>query len=147
MREPSTPRRIRIRPPLVLDVEDIEWRFVRAAGPGGQNVNKVASAAQLRYDARARLPADVFSRLRRIAGARLSADGILTLTARSQRTQSDNRREALERLEQLLRRAAVPPKPRTATRPTTASRAARLETKRRRGQAKVRRRRVLAADD
>jgi ribosome-associated protein len=145
---PASPRsrRIRIRPAVVLDEAHIEWRFVRAAGPGGQNVNKVSSAAQLRYDARTHLPDDVFARLRRIAGGRLSADGVLTLTARSQRTQPGNRREAMDRLENLLRRAAVPPTPRTATRPTSASRAKRLETKRRRGQSKARRHRVTDMD-
>jgi ribosome-associated protein len=131
----------------VLDEDHVEWRFVRGTGPGGQNVNKVATAAQLRYDARAHLPHDVFSRLRRIAGSRLTAEGILILTARSQRTQSGNRREALDRLEDLLRRAAIPPTPRTATGPTSASRARRLEAKRKRGQSKARRRRVTDADE
>jgi len=140
-------RRIRIRPALVLDEAHVEWRFVRAAGPGGQNVNKVASAAQLRYDARTHLPADVFARLRRIAGGRLSAEGVLVLTARSERTQSRNRREALDRLEGLLRRAAEPPTPRTATRPTHASQQQRLDTKRKRGQAKSRRRRPTSLEE
>ncbi len=140
-------RRIRIRPALVLDEAHVEWRFVRSSGPGGQNVNKVATAAQLHYDARAHLPADVFARLRRIAGGRLSADGILSLTARSERTQARNRREALDRLEGLLRRAAEPPTPRSSTRPTLASQAQRLEAKRKRGQAKARRRRPVPLDD
>jgi ribosome-associated protein len=143
----SRPRRIRIRPAIILDEAHVEWHFVRAAGPGGQNVNKVASAAQLRYDARAHLPLDVFLRLRRIAGGRLSAEGVLTLTARSQRTQAGNRREALSRLEDLLRRAAVPPTPRTPTKPTTASRESHLEAKHKRGQSKARRRRVADVDE
>ncbi len=147
MSTPPRGRRIRIRPALVFDEAHVEWRFVRASGPGGQNVNKVATAAQLHYDARSHLPPDVFARLRRIAGGRLSADGVLSLTARSERTQARNRREALERLEGLLRRAAEPPTPRTATRPTLASKAQRLEAKRKRGQAKARRRRQVQLDD
>jgi ribosome-associated protein len=139
--------RIRIRPAVVLDEDHVEWRFVRGTGPGGQNVNKVATTAQLRYDARAHLPHDVFSRLRRLAGSRLNAEGVLILTARSQRTQSGNRREALDRLEDLLRRAAIPPTPRTATKPTSASRARRLEAKRKRARSKARRSRVTDVDE
>jgi len=138
---------VKSTPFLPIDDDKISLAFVRSSGPGGQNVNKVATAAQLRFDARAHLPPDVFSRLRRIAGSRLSDAGILALTARSQRTQAGNRREAMNRLEDLLRRAAVPPTPRTATRPTAASRAERLDAKRKRGQAKVRRRRVIHTDE
>jgi ribosome-associated protein len=131
---------IKVAPSLSIDKDEIQFAFVRSTGPGGQNVNKVATAAQLRYDARTHLPHDVFSRLRRIAGSRLNAKGVLILTARTQRTQSGNRREALDRLEDLLRRAAIPPTPRTPTKPTSASRARRLEAKRKRGQSKARRR-------
>jgi ribosome-associated protein len=138
---------IRVTPSLSIDEDDVQLTFIRGSGPGGQNVNKVATAAQLRYDARTHLPPGVFSRLRRIAAGRLSAKGILTLTARSQRTQVGNRREALERLKDLLRRAAVPPTPRTATRPTAASRARRLEAKRKRGRSKAHRRRVTDANE
>jgi ribosome-associated protein len=140
-------RRIRIRPALVLDEAHLEWHFIRASGPGGQNVNKVATAAQLRYDARAHLPADVFARLRRIAGRRMSQDGVLTLTARAERTQERNRQQALDRLAAILRQAAEPPTPRTPTRPTAASRAQRLEGKRQRGTTKARRRRITDEND
>ncbi len=138
---------VKSTPFLPIDDDKVSFAFVRSSGPGGQNVNKVATAAQLRYDARAHLPPDVFSRLRRIAGSRLSTEGILTLTARSQRTQLGNRREALERLEDLLRRAAIPPRPRTATRPTAASHARRLVAKRKRGKSKAHRRRVTDGDE
>jgi ribosome-associated protein len=138
---------IKVTPSLSIRRDEILFSFIRSSGPGGQNVNKVATAAQLRFDARAHLPHDVFLRLRRIAGTRLSAEGVLTLKARSQRTQSGNRREALDRLEDLLRRAAIPPAPRTATKPTLASRARRLEAKRKCGQSKARRRRWTDVDE
>jgi len=140
-------RRIRIRAGFTLSESDLEWRFIRAAGPGGQNVNKVATSAQVRFEARRRLPPDVFARLQRLAGRRLSRDGMLTITARAERSQERNRSEALGRLVELLRAAAEPPTPRTATRPTSASRARRLESKRKRAGTKERRRRVADLDD
>jgi ribosome-associated protein len=140
-------RRIRIRPAVVLEESDLEWRFVRGSGPGGQNVNKVATSAQVRFEARRRLPPDVFARLQRIAGRRLSQDGVLTVTARAARTQERNRAQALDRLVELLRAAAEPPAPRTPTRTPPASRARRLDSKRRRAGTKDRRRKVTHLDD
>jgi ribosome-associated protein len=122
---------VEITPSLSLPDRDLTWSFVRASGPGGQNVNKVATAAQLRFDlsgTEALEPA-VKARLRSLAGRRVSEDGALIIMARNQRTQEGNRREALERLAELVRRALVPPKPRRATRPTRASRERRLERK------------------
>jgi len=140
-------RRIRIRSALVLRESDLEWHFVRGSGPGGQNVNKVATSAQVRFEARRHLPPDVFARLQRLAGRRLNQDGVLSLTARAERSQERNRAQALGRLIELLRAAAEPPTPRTPTRPTAASRSRRLESKRRRSGAKDRRRKVTHLDD
>ena len=111
--------------------KDITWSFVRASGPGGQNVNKVATAAQLRFDlaGTASLDAAVKQRLRSLAGRRVTADGALHIVARNQRTQEGNRREALERLADLVERALTVPKVRKATRPTRAARERRLESK------------------
>lgn len=140
-------RRIRIRSALLLRESDLEWHFVRGSGPGGQNVNKVATSAQVRFEARRHLPPDVFARLQRIAGRRLNQDGVLTITARAERSQERNRAQALGRLIELLRAAAEPPKPRTPTRPTAASRTRRLDSKRKRSGAKDRRRKVTHLDD
>lgn len=109
----------------------LTWTFVRGSGPGGQNVNKVATAAQLRFDLAGTesLEPAVKERLRALAGRRVSEDGALIIVARNQRTQEANRREALERLADLVRRAQVAPKPRKATRPTRGSRERRLEGK------------------
>jgi len=129
---------IRITPAIALDESEIEESFVRASGPGGQNVNKVATAVQLRFDARRSpsLPDPVKVRLERLAGRRLNQDGVIVITAQRFRTQERNRADALERLAQLIRRATVTPKPRRPTRPTLASMEKRLATKQRRGTTK-----------
>ena len=124
---------------IAIDPDEIEWQFVRASGPGGQNVNRVASAVQLRFDV-ARSPSladDVRARLIAAAGRRVNRDGILVIDARRFRTQARNRADALERLLALIRDAAVPPKPRARTRPSAASRRRRLESKKRRGVRKL----------
>jgi len=122
---------VEITPDISLPERDLTWSFVRASGPGGQNVNKVATAAQLRFDlaGTAALDPAVKQRLRSLAGRRVTEDGALIIVARNQRTQEGNRREALERLAELLRRALVVPKVRKATRPTRAARQRRMDTK------------------
>jgi ribosome-associated protein len=124
--------------------QDLQFQFVRGSGPGGQNVNKVATAAQLRFDLAGTqaLAAPVKARLRALAGSRLNADGTLLIVARNHRTQEGNRREALSRLEELIARASVEPKKRHATRPTLGSRQRRLDSKRVRQQLKRMRGRV-----
>jgi ribosome-associated protein len=118
---------------IALDEREIDESFVRASGPGGQNVNKVASAVQLRFDARRSpsLPPDVRARLERLAGARLTRDGVIVITAQRHRAQARNREDALERLLDLIRRAARPPLKRRPTRPTPAARERRIEGKKR----------------
>lgn len=129
---------IRVTPGIELDEKEISFSFIRASGPGGQNVNKVSTAVQLRFDVRhsPSLPYPVRQRLERIAGHRVSGDGVLIITAQRFRSQERNRRDALVRLVALIAEAARPPKLRRATRPTRASRERRLEAKRRRGQIK-----------
>ncbi len=127
-----------VTPELVIAEAELSETFVRAAGPGGQNVNKVATAVQLRFDVRgsASLPAPVRERLLRLAAGRLTSDGVLLIEARRFRTQEHNRRDARERLAELIRRAAQPPKPRRPTRVPRAEQQARLDSKRRQGQRK-----------
>ncbi len=125
---------IRVTDDISIDEKEIEESFVRSSGPGGQNVNKLSTAVQLRFDVRGSpsLPNDVSIRLQRLAGKRLTKDGVLVLIAQSHRTQERNREDALERLLELIREAAVRPIPRRATKPTKASKQKRLEGKKRR---------------
>jgi ribosome-associated protein len=133
-----------VTPTLTIPDEAIDERFVRASGPGGQNVNKVATAVQLRFDpARAGLSDDVRDRLRAHAGSRVTDEGVLVIDARSHRTQSQNRDEARERLADLIRRALVRPKRRHKTKPSRAAQQRRVEVKKRRGETKHARRRYM----
>jgi ribosome-associated protein len=120
---------------IALDEREITEFFIRASGPGGQNVNKVASAVQLRFDARhsRSLPEDVRGRLERLAGSRLTRDGVIVITAQRHRAQARNREDALARLLDLIRRAAHPPSKRRTTKPPAGARERRIESKKRRG--------------
>ena len=126
---------IPVTPHISIDEREIDESFVRASGPGGQNVNKLSTAVQLRFDVRnsPSLPGDVRERLTRLAGSRMTNDGVIVIIAQRHRTQVRNREDALERLVELIRQAAVRPVKRRPTRPTKASRERRIEGKKRRG--------------
>ena len=139
---------ISITPSLSLDESDIEERFVRSSGPGGQNVNKVATAVQLRLNVQASsLPDAIKERLSTLAGSRMTDDGVLVIDAREHRTQSQNREAARERLVALIQRAAHEPRKRRATRPHKAAKEQRLEAKKRRGAVKAGRGRKPSRDE
>ena len=129
---------IRITPSISIAERELEEHFIRAPGPGGQNVNKLASAVELRFDVRRSpsLPDDVRARLEHLAGKRLTRDGVLVIDAHRHRTQARNRQDARARVVDLIRRAAVAPRPRRATKPTAGSRERRLESKKRRATTK-----------
>ena len=133
---------IQVNDNVAIDESEIFFEFLRASGPGGQNVNKVSTAVRLRFNVHAcpSLPQDVRARLVRLAGRRVGRDGVLSIEARRFRTQEANRRDAIERLVHLVRKSAEKPRTRRQTKPSAASRVRRLEAKRRRGRAKETRR-------
>ena len=125
---------IRITDRISIDEAEFDESFVRSSGPGGQNVNKLSTAVQLRFDVRGSpsLPNDVAVRVMRLAGKRLTKDGVIVIVAQRHRTQERNRSDARERLVELIREAPVPPVPRRATKPPRSSKKQRLESKKRR---------------
>jgi ribosome-associated protein len=140
---------IQVTEEIALDENELEFSFIRASGPGGQNVNKVSTAVQMRFDAR-RSPSladEVSTRLQKLAGARLTLEGVIVITANRFRTQERNRADAVERLTTLIAKAAVAPVKRRPTRPPRAAKERRLETKARRSDVKSRRGKPTPGDD
>jgi ribosome-associated protein len=129
---------LQISPHLQIDERELDFDFIRSAGPGGQNVNKVATAVQLHFDIlnSPALASDIKGRLIQLAGNRVNADGVLLIEAKRFRTQEQNREDAIHRFVELVRRALVPPKPRKKTRPTAASKTKRLHEKKIKGEIK-----------
>ena len=140
---------IEITPTLAIDESEVDLSFVQASGPGGQNVNKAATAVQLRFDVAGSpsLPEDVRQRLIHLAGKRITSDGVLVIDARQFRTQERNRQDALERLVELIQQAARQPRKRAKTQPSLRAKRRRLEQKRRRSQVKHLRERVSRTED
>ena len=135
---------IEITGDISIDEQELQWEFIRSSGPGGQNVNKVSTAVQLRFDVKhsPSVPDEVKKRLIRLAGRRMTREGELIIEARQYRYQERNRQDALKRLKELIRKAAQKPKIRHKTKPTLSSRMKRLETKHRKGEKKRLRQRV-----
>lgn len=140
---------IQVTRTITINEDDIKVEFFRSSGPGGQNVNKVATAAQIRFDVKqsTAFPDDVRKRLLRLAGKRITEEGELVISARRFRTQEQNRRDAIERLTDLIRLAATQPKRRLKTKPTRASKSRRLDSKHRRGTIKDIRRHTPCRED
>lgn len=140
---------IQISPDIEINENDITYEFVRSSGPGGQHVNKVATAVQLRFDAKHAdtIPLAVYIRLKKLAGKRMTEEGVLIIQAQRFRSQERNRQDALERLVKLVRKAAQRPKPRKKTKPTKASIERTMAAKRHRGRLKQTRQRVTKTEE